>query len=177
MFSIIILAFLIIILLILLSIIWPPGAPWVPAPKEKIDRMLKMLNLKPDEVIYDLGSGDGRILIRAAEEFGAKGVGVEIDPLRVFYSRVLIKFKGLSSKIKIYRKNLLDTDLSDADAVTLFLLPKILEKLKSKLLGQLKPGTRIACYRYPLDLPELKRDEKEKIFIYRIPQKSDKKLA
>lgn len=167
--------FLIILLLIALSIIWPPGAPWVPAPKDKIDRMLKMLNLKPDEVVYDLGSGDGRILTRAVKEFSVKGVGIEIDPLRVFYSRALIKFKGLSSKIKIYRKNLLDADLSGADAVTLFLLPKILEKLKTKLLKQSKPGTRIACYRYPLDLPELIRDEKEKIFIYQIPPKTGQK--
>src|SRR3989338_7603783 len=112
--------FLIILLLISLSIIWPPGAPWVPAPREKIDKMLKMLKVKPNEVVYDLGSGDGRILIWAAKKFGAKGVGVEIDPLRVFYSRILIKIKGLSSKIKIIRQNILETDVSEADVVTLF---------------------------------------------------------
>ncbi|MDP3998148.1 MAG: 50S ribosomal protein L11 methyltransferase [bacterium] len=160
--------FLITLLLVLLSIIWPPGAPWVPAPKDKILKMLKMLKLKPDEIVYDLGSGDGRILIVAAQEFGAKGVGVEIDPLRVFYSQALIRIKGFSPKIKIIRQNILEADLSGADAVTLFLLPKILSKLKEKLLKELKPGARIACYRYPLDLPELNRDEKEKIFIYQI---------
>lgn len=161
----------IIILLALLSIIWPPGAPWVPAPKDKISKMLKMLKIKPNEVVYDLGSGDGRILIWAAQEFGAHGVGVEIDPLRVWYSRALIKFKGLSPKIKIIRQNLLETNLSDADVVTLFLLPRILANLKVKLLKELKPGTRIACYRYPLSLPELERDDEEKIFIYQIPSK------
>lgn len=161
--------FLIAILLALLSIIWPPGAPWVPAPKEKVEKMLKMLKLKPGETLYDLGSGDGRILIWATQKYGARGVGVEIDPLRVIYSRAVIKIKGLSSKIKIIRQNLLGADLSKADVVTLFLLPKILKKLKAKLLKELKPGTRLACYRYSLDLPEITRDETEKIFIYQIP--------
>lgn len=162
--------FIILILVFLLSVIWPPGAPWVPAPKEKILKMLKMLKIKPGEVVYDLGSGDGRILILAAQEFGAKGVGIEIDPLRVWHSRLLIKMKGLSSQIKIIRQNLLEADLSEADAVTIFLLPKILKILKEKLAKELKSGARLSCYRYPLDLPEAGRDEKEKIFLYRIPQ-------
>ena len=166
---------LIIFLLFCLSVIWPPGAPWVPVSKDKALKMLKMAKVKPNETVYDLGSGDGRILIWAAQEFDASGVGVEIDPLRVIYSRVLIKIKGLSPKIKIIRQNLLETDLSGADIVTLFLLPKILEKLKPKLLAQLKPGARIACYRYPLNLPEFARDDEEKIFLYQIlPSKSAK---
>lgn len=176
MITFIIIIFLIIFLTFCLSVIWPPGAPWVPAPKPKIIKMLKMMKIKPGDVVYDLGSGDGRILILAAEKFGASGVGIEIDPLRVWYSRILIKIKGLSSKIKIIRQNILDADVSGADAVALFLLPKILGKLKIKLPQELKPGTRIACYRYSLDLPELARDEKEQIFIYQIPQKT-KQLA
>lgn len=170
--------FLIVVLLIFLSIIWPPGAPWVPAPKDKIFKILKMLKVKPGEVVYDLGSGDGRVLIWATQEFGSDGVGIEIDPLRVFYSRALIKLKGLSPKIKIIRQNLLNADLSRADVVILFLLPKILKKLKTKLLKELKPGARIACYRYPLPLPEISREEKEKIFLYQIPNpKTRKNLA
>lgn len=159
----------IIVLLIFLSIIWPPGAPWVPAPKEKVEKMLKMLKLKPGETLYDLGSGDGRILIWATQRYCTRGVGVEIDPLRAIYSRAVIKIKGLSPKIEIIRQNILEADLSKADVVTLFLLPKIIEKLKVKLVKELKPGARIACYRYPLNLPEAKRDEKGKIFIYQIP--------
>ena len=140
--------------------------------------MLEMLKVKSGDVIYDLGSGDGRILIWAAEEFGAQGVGIEIDPSRVAYSRILIRLKGLSSKIRIIRQNLLEADLSGADIVVLFLLPKILGKLKERLLEDLKPGTRIACYRYPLALPEIGKDEKEKIFLYQAPPlKGDKKLA
>lgn len=168
---------LILFLIFFLSVIWPPGAPWVPAPKEKIIKMLKMTKIKKGEVIYDLGSGDGRILILAAQHYGAKGVGIEIDPLRVLHSRILIKMKGLSPQIKIIRQNLLEADVSSADVVTLFLLPKILGRLKTKLLKELKPGTRIACYRYPLELPELGRDEKEKIFLYQIPLTSIDKLA
>ncbi len=167
----IILPILIIVLILFLSFIWPPGAPWVPAPNEKILKMLEMLEIKPGEKVYDLGSGDGRILIIAAQRFRAEGVGIEIDPLRVWYSRFLIRIKGLFPKIKIIRQNLLDADLSGADVVILFLLPKILGKLKIKLTSELKPGARIACYRYPLDLPEIAQDEKEKIFLYQIPSK------
>lgn len=174
MIIIITLILLIIFLIFCLSVIWPPGAPWVPAPNEKILKMLKMLKVKPGEVVYDLGSGDGRILILAAQKFGAQGVGIEIDPLRVVYSRLLIRIKGLTPKIKIIRQNLLDADISQADVATLFLLPKILGKLKVKLSRQLKSGARIACYRYPLDLPEISHDEEEKIFLYKIPEKKDK---
>lgn len=178
MWPLVIILFLIVFLLLCLSIIWPPGAPWVPAPKEKVLKMLEMLKIKPGEVVYDLGSGDGRILIWAVQYFGARGVGIEIDPLRVFYSRLFVKIKGLPPQIKIIRQNLLEADLKEADVVTLFLLPKILEKLKGKLLKELKPGTRIACYRYPLSLPEIGQDEKEKIFLYQIPSpKSTTKLA
>ena len=143
--------FLIILLLISLSIIWPPGAPWVPAPREKIDKMLKMLKVKPNEVVYDLGSGDGRILIWAAKKFGAKGVGVEIDPLKTFYSHFMLLLFGLNKYAKIIRGDFYKVDLSKANVVTLFLLPETNQKLKDKLQKELRTGSRIVSYAFKFD--------------------------
>lgn len=172
MLSFIIALIILLFLLIFLSIIWPPDSPWIPVKKEKIYKMLKMLKAGPKDIIYDLGSGDGRILILAAQNFGAKTVGIEIDPLRVFWSKTIIKFLRLSSKIKIIRGNFLKEDLSPATIVVVYLIPKALEKLKEKFLKELKPGTKIVSFRYPLDfLPPLFQDPKEEIFGYRVPGK------
>lgn len=160
------------ILLIALSIIWPPDSPWIPIKKEKIGKLLEMAKVGPDDLVYDLGSGDGRILIAAARDFGAQGVGIEIDPARVLWSKLIIKFLGLSPKIKIIRGDFFKADLSSASVVVAYLVPKALKKLRGKFLKELKPRTRIVALRYPLEfLPPILQDEREAIFLYQIPSK------
>src|SRR3989344_5877501 len=116
----IIILFIIILLLICLSMVWPPDSPWAPwwrSSDNTIRTALKFANVKKGEIVYDLGSGDGRSVIIAAKEFGARGIGVEIDPLRFYISKLSSKLAGVSNKTKFIKKSFLDadTDISDAD--------------------------------------------------------------
>lgn len=164
---------IIILLLIFLSMIWPPDSPWAPwwrTSDEKIRKALKLAGVKRGDIVYDLGSGDGRSLIIVAKEFGAKGVGIEIDPLRYFISTLLLRRNRVSDKVKILRKNFFSVDISEATVVFLYLVPKALEKLRPKLLRELKPGTKIVSIKYEIDLPVVKEISylgKFKIRLYR----------
>lgn len=166
--------FLLIILLVLvyiLSMLWPPDSPWAPwwkTKKEASREICKSLSIDKKDVVYDLGSGDGTFIIVAAKEFGARAVGIEIDPFRYFWSRFELKRNGLGSRVLVKRKNFFKEDLSDATIVFLYLVPKALEKLKPKLLKELKPGTRVATYKYDISLPLEKYDKKNNLRIYRI---------
>ena len=132
--------------------LWPFffGAPWVPMPLAKARRMLQLANVRKGETVYDLGSGDGRVLFIAAREFRANGVGVEIDPLRAGLSRLTVYLLGLYSRARILRANFYDVDLREADVVTLYLLPKAVARLAPKLLAELKPGARVVTLTYHL---------------------------
>lgn len=163
------LIFTIIILLVILSWVWPPDSPWAPwwSIKDKeIRAALKLTKVSKQDVIYDLGSGTGRFLIVAAKEFGVKGVGIEIDPLRVLISKILIRLNGISDKVIIKRKNFFDEDLSRANIIFVYLVPKALNLLLPKFKKELKPGTRIISYRYELNLPLKKYDEEHKLRLY-----------
>ena len=165
---------IIILLLIFLSMIWPPDSPWAPwwrTSDESIRRALKLAEVKSSDIVYDLGSGDGRVLIVAAKEFGASGVGIEIDPLRYFLSTLMIYINKVSDRAVIKRKNFFDEDLSPATVVFLYLVPKALERLRLKLLKELKPGTRIVSIKYEIDLPVVKESPypgEYKIRLYKI---------
>ena len=161
-------------LLIILSMIWPPDSPWAPwwRTKKKVAREIcRMANINPKDLVYELGSGDAMFLRVAAKEFGANGVGIEIDPLRILLSKFFIKKDGLSDKIKIIRSNFFDVNLSDATVVFVYLVPKVLEKLKPKFLKELKPGTMITSYRYKINLPLLSCDKKNEIYLYKIKKR------
>lgn len=162
---------IIVILLIFLSMIWPPDSPWSPwwrTSDENIKKALKLAGVKSSDIVYDLGSGDGRTLIIAAKEFGARGVGVEIDPLRFYISKLLIKFNGLSDRVKLRKENFLNSDIPDATVVFVYLVPNALKKLKPKFLKELKKGTRIVSIKYKLEMPVAKSVKGEKeIFLYR----------
>ncbi len=163
-----------IILLVLLSMVWPPDSPWSPwwRTNKKIARIqCRLAKIGKNDVVYDLGSGDGTALMIAAKEFGAQGVGVEIDPLRYWYSKILIWFFGLSKKLTILRKNFFAVGVSEATVVIMYLIPKTLNSLKPKLLRELKPGTRIVTFVYKIDLPLIVSDEKNEVYIYQIPKK------
>jgi predicted RNA methylase len=163
-----------VILFFLLSMIWPPDSPWSPfwQTSRRIARIqCRLANVTSKDVIYDLGSGDGTALITAATEFGARGVGVEIDPFRALYSKIAIRFKGVANKLRIVRKNFFDINTSEATVVFMYLVPKALNKLKPKLLKELKPGTRIVTFVYQIDLPMIAKDEENEVYVYEIPKK------
>jgi SAM-dependent methyltransferase len=155
---------------ILVSVIWPTrkGAPWVPSRRPAIRRMLAMAGLKRGELLVDLGSGDGRVLIAAARRDGVRGLGVEIDPLRVVWSRLMIRWRGLHGQVRIVRGNLFDLDLSEADVVTCYLLQKTNDRLSEKLERELQPGARIVSNTFTFaGFERIAHDEKRAISVYR----------
>jgi len=121
-------------------------APYYPTPRPVVEKMLQLGGLKPGERLYDLGSGDGRVVIIAAQEFQANAAGVEIDERLVKESREQIQKLGLESKAHIIQGDLLRQDYSDANVLTVYLLPSANEKLKPILEQQLKEGTRIVAH-------------------------------
>jgi len=162
------------LLLLLFSMVWPPDSPWSPwwRTSKKIARLqCTLARIDKNDVIYDLGSGDGTALITAAKEFGAKGVGIEIDPFRLWYSRIAAYFSGVSQQVAFDRKNFFDTEIKDATVVFMYLIPKALNRLKPKLLKELKPGTRIVTFVYRIDLPLVASDLKHEVYVYKVPAK------
>lgn len=119
------------------------AAPWVPTRKRDIERVLRLSQVKPNEILYDLGSGDGRIIIAAAQHFGARSVGYEIAFLPYIYSYVKIIFMGLFPKARVRFKNFFKENLKDADVIVTFLLPKGIERLKKKYEKELRVGSRV----------------------------------
>lgn len=171
----IVLLSIIFFLFLLLSMFWPPDSPWAPwwRTSKKIARaMCRLAKINKDDVVYDLGSGDGTALIVAAKEFGARGVGIEIDPLRVLISTLMIYIIKVQDRVKIEKNNFFNVDISDATAVFVYLVPRVLEKLKPKLLRELIPGTLVLSYRYKINLPLYSYDKKNDIYLYRIPTRN-----
>ena len=159
----------ILFLLFMLSMVWPPDSPWAPwwrTSKKTARIMCNLAKVKKNDLIIDLGSGDGTALITAAKEFGAKGIGVEIDPFRYFVSKLLLKIYFGSNGVKFIRGNLFDQNLSKADVVFVYLVPKTLEKLLPKFKKELKKGTKIISYRYKINLRLKEYDRKNEIRLY-----------
>ena len=143
------------------------GAPWVPTPYKIIKKMLLLAEVKPGDIVYDLGSGDGRIIIEAARSFGAKAVGIEIDPLRFIWAKAKIFFLGLSGRVDVLFGNFFKINISDADIVAIYLLPDTNVKLIDKFVRELQPGTRIVSNTFTLPgLKIINRDERLKIYVY-----------
>ncbi len=120
-----------------------PDVIYVPTPQEVVDAMLKLAKVTSSDVIYDLGSGDGRIPITAARAFGARGVGIDIDPQRIREANANLKLAGVGDRVKFLNQDLFTTDIGEATVVTLYLLPSLNLKLIPKLNKELKPGTRV----------------------------------
>lgn len=134
-----------------------PDVPYVPTPQEVVDQMLKLANVKKGDVLYDLGSGDGRIPITAAQKYGVRGFGIDINPERIAEANENAKKAGVSDRVQFRQQDLFKTDFSKATVVTLYLLPDINVKLRPQLLKQLKPGTRIVSHDF--DMGEWKPDK------------------
>ena len=159
--------FLLLAAIVILPIFF--GAPWHPLSKKNISRIIKFANIKSGEVIYDLGSGDGRILIAAAKQSCARGIGVEIDPIKVWLSRYLITRSNLAKKIKIYRGNIYNFDISDADVIYLYLTHQALDRLFPEILNRIKPSARIVCYRFCIrNLAPIKINKDKNLFLYQV---------
>jgi SAM-dependent methyltransferase len=125
-------------------------APYVGSPEHAVDKMLEVANLKPGEVIYDLGCGDGRILIAAASKYKAKGVGIEISDHLARTASDRVKKAGLQDQVKIIHGDFMKTDLSNANVVTLYLATAANDTLRPNLERYLKPNTRVVSYDYPI---------------------------
>ncbi|MBL8174444.1 MAG: class I SAM-dependent methyltransferase [Bryobacterales bacterium] len=124
--------------------------PYVPSPQEVVDAMLKLADVKSSDTLIDLGCGDGRIVVTAAKKFGARAIGYDLDPERIKEANDNAKENGVTAKVKFVEKNLFDAEIKEASVVTLYLLPGVNEKLKPRLLKELKPGTRIVSHSFSM---------------------------
>lgn len=124
--------------------------PYVPTPQEVVDRMLMMAKVTPSDYLIDLGSGDGRIVVTAAKKYGARGFGVDLNPVRIKEAVENAAKNGVSDRAEFYQRNLFETDLGNASVITMYLLPRVNLELRPKLLD-LKPGTRIVSHDFDMD--------------------------
>ncbi len=147
-------------------------APFVPSPQVVVDEMLRIAGVGPQDFVVDLGSGDGRILITAAKKFGARGMGVELDPALIIQSEEAARQAGVSDRIKFLEQDLFTTDISVASVVTMYLLPGLNLRLRPKLL-ELKPGTRIVAHDFSLG--EWRADQqttiRKNVYLWIVPAK------
>jgi SAM-dependent methyltransferase len=125
-------------------------APYVPTPQDVVDRMLTLAGVSESDVVYDLGCGDGRLVITAAKRFGARGVGVDIDPERVAESRANAAKAGVEALVTFKLQDALEVDVSPASVVTLYLLSSSNLKLRPRLTAQLRPGSRIVSHAFSM---------------------------
>jgi SAM-dependent methyltransferase len=127
-----------------------PRAPFVATPPDVVDRMLALANVGPRDVVYDLGCGDGRIVIAAAQKFGARGVGIDIDPARIYDAEQNARKAGVERLVRFEIRDALKTDVSDATVVTLYLLSALNVQLRPILTRQLRPGARIVSHSFAM---------------------------
>jgi predicted O-methyltransferase YrrM len=138
-----------------------PDVVYVPTPPEVVEGMLELAKVTGDDVLYDLGSGDGRIPIAAAQKYGTRGVGIDINPQRIQEANENAKEAGVTDKVQFRQQDLFQADFSEATVVTLYLLPELNVKLRPRLLQELKPGTRIVSHAF--DMGEWKPERTEQI--------------
>ncbi len=163
--------FLVLIVVLLISISWTNirGAPWVPTSMRMVHKMLEMAEVGPDDLLYDLGCGDGRVIISAARRYGARAVGIEIDPLRYVWCQMLVIILGLQGRVKIIYGDLFSQDLSKANVVTCYLLQGTNKKLEEKLKLELNPGARVISNTFTFPgLHLVRQDERGELFLYHL---------
>ena len=148
--------------------LYGPDVCYAPTPREAARIMLTMTKAGPGTTVYDLGSGDGRLLIMAVRDFGARAVGIEINPLRWLLGQVLITCYRVRGRVEIRLGSFFDLDLSEADIVTCYLAPEAIRKLTAKLNRELRPGARVISYRFPFfDLVPLAENKQARVFLYK----------
>ena len=124
------------------------GSPWHPISRKDLKRALDFSGAQTGERIVDLGSGDGRVLIAAAKDYGLVATGIEIDPVKVWLANLRVRLAGVQDKVKIVRANIFDYDYQEADILFIYLTHQAIDKLFPKILEHLKPNAKILCYRF-----------------------------
>jgi SAM-dependent methyltransferase len=139
-----------------------PDVPYVPTPQPIVDKMLDMAKVGKNDIVYDLGCGDGRIVITAAKEHGARGVGIDLNPQRIAEAKANAESAGVNDKVKFMVGDLFTADFSEASVVTLYLLPDVNRALRPQLWKQLKVGTRVVSHDFDMG-PEWPPEKVERI--------------
>ncbi len=151
-----------------------PDVIFVPTPYEVVDEMLRLAKVKKGDVLYDLGSGDGRIPVTAAKKFGIRAIGIDIDPQRIKEATENARKNGVSKLVTFKQEDLFKTSFKDATVVTLYLLPDLNVKLRPRLLSELKPGTRIVSHQFDMGTwqPEKKVELNGRvIYLWTVPER------
>ncbi|MCA3072599.1 MAG: class I SAM-dependent methyltransferase [Rhodocyclaceae bacterium] len=149
-----------------------PDVIYVPTPQEVVEGMLKLAKVGKTDVVYDLGCGDGRIVVTAARQFGARAVGIDIDPIRIREATENIRVAGVGERVKLIEGDLFATDISEATVVTIYLLSRLNLKLRPKLLKELRPGARIVSHAFDMDDWKPQRTESvgsSTIYLWTVP--------
>jgi len=151
-----------------------PDVIYVPTPEQVVDAMLKLANVHAGDVVYDMGCGDGRMVVRAAKQYGVRGVGIDINPERIAEAKDNAKQNGVTNLVTFRNEDLFEADIKEASVVTLYLLTSLNIKLRPKLWRDLKPGTRIVSHAF--DMGDWKPDKKmdvdgRTIYLWTVPAK------
>jgi SAM-dependent methyltransferase len=151
-----------------------PDIHFVPTPDEVVDAMLRLAEVGPTDIVYDLGSGDGRIPIAAARRFKARGVGIDLDPKLVAQASRSAQEAGVADRVTFLEADIFEADISSATVVTLYLLTSINERLRPKLLKELRPGTRVVSHQFRMGDWQPDREivvDYRPLFLWRVPQR------
>lgn len=151
------------------------NAPYVPTPESVVNAMLKLAGTNSNDTVYDLGCGDGRIVVTAAKQYGARGVGVDLNPQRIEEARANAKRAGVEDRTTFEQNNVYNADVRNATVVTLYLLPEMNRRLRPKLLKELKPGARVVSHAF--DLGDWKPEKEiavggSRIYLWTVPSNS-----
>lgn len=151
---------------------YPFDVPYVPTPQVVVDEMLRLARVGAQDYVIDLGSGDGRIPITAATKYGARGLGVDLDPELHAQSEEGARQAGVDARVKFFNQDLFKTDISEATVITMYLLPNVVRRLRPQLL-ELKPGTRIVSHDFDMDdwKPDYKTTIRKNVFLWFVPAK------
>ena len=157
---------------------WEDGGlevPYVPTPNQVVEAMLNLAKVTKSDTVIDLGCGDGRIVITAAQKFGARGIGVDLNPERIAEAEANAKAAKVEDRVKFVEQDLFKADIREATVVTLYLLPSVNARLKPRLFEQLKPGTRVVSHSF--DMPDWQPKEKIQVdgrtlYLWVIPEKA-----
>ena len=161
--------FITLLLVLIISLSWSnyKGSPWVPTTFKMVHKMLDLADIQPNELVYELGCGDGRIAVIAARKYQARVVGIELNPFLWLWCQLVITIFGLRNRVKVILGNFYKQDLREAEVVVCYLLPKTNKELEGKLLRELRPGTRVVSNTFLFYQVRLsKRDGKALIYIF-----------
>lgn len=160
-----------------------PDIGYIPTSQEAVGAMLTLAGVTEDDILYDLGSGDGRIAIAAAQQFGTRGVGIDIDPERIREANENAQTAGVSDRVEFRQQDLFESDFSDATVVILYLLPHLNLRLRPELFRQLKPGTRVVSHDFdmgywkPDQVMQIQMPEESTLYYWVIPEKIPEHLC